>query len=608
MELQFHLPSYMIGKNWKGMFPGNYTGNVWQTRNVDLERTNGRVSLSDKMRIHVDSSTLTNLGVVTKFIRTNADTTDQFWALSDQGRMFKDAATSPIATYAQDALSNSPTDALDMETHEQANGEQRLIVTRATDIAILNGPTPNAWTASWWQSTLGKAALTSNPHPIARVQRLLGIGDGNLFHTIDKDDVVSLSRLIFPYGFITQNVYASSNRFWIGLKNNMGGKARVIEWDGTSLAYNNEYDLDGSIPLTGFLVNSNPYFITESGYIMEYTGGGFEPIAQFPNVEDGIPFDSTSIKTYGCAVDRSIVYILVNHPNLDIVTSRKFISGIWIFNTKTRNLYHHRGLGMHSAAGTEPDFGQSPLSAVGGLHFTIASNTSLLIAGATVYTNYTGGTRNAIFTRTLNRRRYQSAGYNRGYFVTTYVPIAEVEAMWEGVWMKFRRFVDSTNRIVIKGRVVDPKVLALGDLGSTTSETAVQATGTWTATTTFTCVVPTGVVVGEEVEVMSGNGAGCTFHILTLSATPDNSTTITVTVDEALPSLNAGGSRGALFRFDNWAKLGTISSTTVGNQKLVMPSAQHGEFVQFKVELRGYEVEVDELQPVLKVKTQVTNA
>jgi hypothetical protein len=603
-------------KQWRGLSQGNYFGELWQTRNIDLERSLGRITLSDKMRIHADDtdSNMSNLGVVTKFIRSNADATDRFYALCSSatsgGRMFETNAASPIGTWAEDTTTGVSTNYLDMEVHESANGEQRLFATREADIAVLNtAGTVNTWDNDWGTAVAGVTALTAaNYHPLARLQRLLAVADGRLVHTIDKNDVASNSRLVFPFGYSCRWIRASSDRFWFGLTNNIGGDAKIIEWDGFSLTYNNEYDVVGHTPLTCFIVSNIPYVVTNYGYIYRYFGGSFESIQQFPLAEEVLP--TINIVPNGVAVDRHLVYILANVPeDITLTSSRRFRSGIWVFNTKTNNLYHNAGIGAHKAAGTEPDFGQSSVSAPGALLFTVVSNTTLLIAGGDFYIDYTGTTREAIWRNVRNRVRYQDTGYNRGYFITTYLPYDEIEAAWQAIWLKFKRFVHTDNRIVLKARAQDPKVMTLADLGALTDpELSVQSTGEWATTTTFTSAVPAGVAVGDEVEVMTGNGAGCLFHVSTLSGTPDGTSSITVTVDEALPDLNGVNDRNALFRFDNWTKVGVISSTSMGSDKLPLPSQLTGEFIQLKVELRGFEVEIDEIIPVPKPQKQIKQA
>src|SRR5262249_35393055 len=155
--------NYPKDKQWRGIYPGNYTGSVWQTRNIDLTKSPGRAILSDKMRIQVDATDtdMSNLtDPITKFLRTNADATDRPWGLKSRGRLFNGGHTSPASTWAQDTVSNTLTDPLDMEVHESANGEQRFLATRATDIGILKSSSnANGWDNGWGTTVASVTAL-----------------------------------------------------------------------------------------------------------------------------------------------------------------------------------------------------------------------------------------------------------------------------------------------------------------------------------------------------------------------------------------------------------------------------------------------------------------
>lgn len=593
------MPIPRFSKQWTGVFPGKYAGDIWQSFNIDLEKEQGRARLGDKFRILTDGDDTAAPGLPYKFMRTNADQTDKWWCLSAT-KMLKTAGTNPFVAYAADGIANSPTDALDMETHESNSGYQRLIVARDADLARLQN---GVWTASWWVGTLAQSALaTGKPHPICRLQRLLIVGDVvsqvGAIHTIDKADVVSASRLTFAAGYEPRVIIKSSNRYWIGLQNIFGNQGLIIEWDGSSQTYLNEFPLVGSFPLAGAVVSNIPFFFDEVGYIYKYSGGSFEPVQQFPMVEEGLVFSSTvastnTIQTNGVSVDRHLIYINVGAPT----ASRRMRSGIWCYNTLNRNLYHLRGIGQHKTANTDVDYGQTPFLRPGGIKYIFDGANSIndLLIGGAVYKSYSSTSKTVIGQTISNKNQASSAGRNRGYIITPYIPLKEVNAMWEGLWTKFKKFVNSNNRIIVKWRVAESLKDADGN-----DESVLQATGTWVSTTTFTCVVPTGVAVGHEVEVMSGDNAGCSFKISALSATPDGAATITVTISEAAPT---SSTLGALFNFDNWTTETAISSTSIGNQKVPFSASAHGEFIQFKIELRGFGVELDDLEPLFKVKT-----
>ena len=612
-------------KQWRGIFPGKHSGNLWQTQNIDLERVPGRLVLSDKMR------RFSTTGIAYKWLLSDADLTTRWWALSASALMVS-TNINPTSSYANDALASSPTDPKDMIIHEAINGEDRLVVTRDTDIAILNRTgVANAWTASWWQTTLGQSALVSGWHPIGRLKRLLAIGDTvnaagarqAVVHTIDSADTVTASRLLFPAGWSLRLIITTSDRFWFGFifdrftdASNVKGTAMIIEWDGFSLDWNRHYFLQGVSPLTGFVVDDIPYFITELGIIFKYSGGSFKKVQEFPIREDGYRFDPRSrvagqengIDYYGAFADEERVYINVGAPMRTAVGgtdltggSRRMRSGIWMFNAKTLNLYHHMALGEHATAGTDINYADSPYSIPGGvMKDTDSDLRPIIVASASVHTGgatWRTSTQAGIYQQIFTDNQASNAGRNRGYFIIPYLTYAEAEAMFEGLWIKFKRFVNSNNRIIIRWRVVDPLRDADGN-----DESPLQAQGTWVTTTTFTCVVPTGVTTGHLVEILTGDNGGCCFNISALSATPDGAATVTVTIDEAAPTSSTDT---FLARFDNFTSETAISSTTVGNQKVPFTAQAHGEFIQIMVELRGFSVEIDELLPLLQTKTLI---
>ena len=257
--------------------------------------------------------------------------------------------------------------------------------TRATEIAMLNDATANSvWDPNWFSTVAsgGFSLQSSAFHPLARLQRLVAIGDETstnipVVHTLDRDDVASQNRLLFPAQYTVRHIITTSDRFWIGLQHNFNGKCRIIEWNGTSLTYNFEHDLVGSFPLTGFVVDDTPYWITEKGYIYVYSGGGFKKIQDFNIQEQRMTFNQSltnenTILPYGSFVDGHLVYLNVGMPTIqstadaDTLTLgvRRGRSGIWIFNTLNNNLYHHMAIGQHASSGTDVDYGHGYLTMI----------------------------------------------------------------------------------------------------------------------------------------------------------------------------------------------------------------------------------------------------
>ena len=108
------MPSISVSQNkeWRGVFPGNYKGNLWQTFNIDLERSENRIKLGDKFRIITDGDEAAAPGIPYKFLRTNADATDRWWCLSST-KMLNTAGIDAYAAYAADG-----------ETYMEYQGQQ----------------------------------------------------------------------------------------------------------------------------------------------------------------------------------------------------------------------------------------------------------------------------------------------------------------------------------------------------------------------------------------------------------------------------------------------------------------------------------------------------
>ena len=631
-------------KQWRGMFPGNYAGNIWASQNINLEREPGRILLADKL-IRIASG----LGVVNKFIQCNATATDQWWGLvlptdanEGDGNILRNGnsvitAGTWIADDTLGAGDASPNNVHDMVVHESSNGEERLLISTATNIAILNkSGGANVWDIDWGSTVasggialqdLGNVATVY--HWMAHYKRLVAVYDevtsGNytnipVIHTIDRNDVFSANRILFPTGYSLRCIITTNDGFWFAFQSNFGGTAKVFFWDSFSLDYNTEYDLIGSYPLMGFSVRNIPYFITENGYILKFTGGGFEKVQDLDFEKHRVSFSitlkqETCPSPYGSAVEGDIVYLNLGIPMVDqesgstVFTGgvRRGRSGIWIFNAKTLNLYHHMGFNRHATAGTDINYCDGHIDAPGAVvRATIAGQERLTVASASLHigtgANWKTNQANGIYRSVPNINWVSSTGRNRGYFITPYIPIQDITGLFQGVWIKFKRFIDdkaaspaSSNRIFVKWRCRDSLTR---DTDETTFNTFMQAAGDWVSTTTFTCVVPTGVAVNDEVEILTGDNSGCSFRISALSATPDSSTSITVTIEEAAPT---DSTDNFLCRFDNWETETAISAVNRGSFFVPFTAGagkNDGEFIQLKVEMRGFGVEIDDIIPV----------
>ena len=561
-------------KRWTAWGDGEQDALIYKSFNIDFERSPGKIRLSREGIIH--SSGVTNFGITTAIVRSNADLTDRWWFLSNS-RLFNTTGTTPTGALTADGLASTPTTADgDMLNFFTANGEDRLIVPTATDIAILNrSGSANVWTASWWQTTLGGAALASVPHPLGTFGNLLLVGDRNsnlqgTVHSVDDADVDTANRMAFPVNYQTRWIRKTADRVFVGTSLNTSTsdqEAYIFEWDGTENNYINFHRTYGTAALACTIVGEVPFAINNKGEILAFSGGDFQVVKKFPiwndSYNDAVVLDATTSQAdlhYNGMIsyEDGILMLVTGSETLD-----RFPGGAWYYNLKTEQLYPRYHFGQSTS---NTDYGQQVLSRVGCLVKT-DRDASWMIAGVRHF-----NTQSTTVDATHRIAAPDTTDNHHGNFITKRFRADDAMAKWNRIKLLFKEFEDSTHRIRVKYRVQEREV----------TPTAVDLyTGTWASTTTFTAVLVTGVAVGHEVEVLYGDGAGTTAHISALSATPDGSATITVTIDETMDA--ASGTMRC--RIENWTSLGTISDADLDEQLYSIIS--QGKWIQFKFGLIG---------------------
>lgn len=592
----FNIPPSNI-RRWSGPYLGNFYGTLWRTFNVDLDRSEGKVGLSRRL-IRVADTLDTNsdtLGVITTFLRSNADCTDRWWGLSDTGRLYNTRGadpTNPADTWDVDTIASSPAICYDMtlfenDTRGDSINRNQLFVTLDSDIAVLNDTGNNVWNANWWVTKEGHAADsaldTGVPHPIQYFpfRRIVLVGSKNKVHTISRpsatvNDTSSVNRLVLPQDLQVEHIFTTSQRAYMLCSHLYGGSGKIVEWDGFSETYNEIYDLYSSAPLAGVNYREIPIVVNNKGMILEYTGGGFQPMVRdgqkiaFP-VSEEQSGQVTDIKPRGMTVaEDGLIYMNVRHSGATGTAgsmSYRQASGIWCLNPISGRLYNKHAIGQW-----DTDVGAQRVNDVGAIQSLNPSNsTRTFVVGGSYLSNATTGNA-GIWTLEAPT----SSTVNRGYFITQYIPSVNVKDWWDTVWIKFKRFTTAANRIIVKGR-------GSGVIGlKNASYEPLDATITWASTTTFTVTLAAGddaLAVGDEVEVLGGDNAGYLAHITTIAGA--HAAAQTITIDETVNNSTAT----ALARFERWEKLGTISSITTYED--VVSSGIRGSFIQYKVELRG---------------------
>lgn len=175
---------------------------------------------------------------------------------------------------------------------------------------------------------------------------------------------------------------------------------------------------------------------------------------------------------------------------------------------------------------------------------------------------------------------------NRGYFVTTKLMSQELQDDWQKIYLKHSKLETGLDKIVVKYRTTDNKPIV--------KVTRKSGTITWTDSDTFTTTDTqfANVLAGDEVEVVQGAGAGYLLHV---SSITESSGTYTVNLDEAVKNISASDTGRVVV--SRWTKLTTLNATTPQNNDgySELPLGVRSKSIQFKIELRGEDVEIEEI-------------
>lgn len=552
------------------------------------------IGLSYRMLRTEDSTELPALGsnVVFDFIRTNADCTDRYWALTKPDLLKTDSASTPNLDqdWDTDGLDSSPDGSLSFAVigndSRADSGRNKLFVTNDTDIMVLNDTGNSQWTGNWWTGKHSQPPLDSSDsiHAIAYLPlRKIGlVGDGNKIHTISRpsdtqNDTVTYARLTLPSQYRVKHIFPTSQRAWILCDNKFGGDGVVIAWDGFSQTYNEIHRGYSPTLLSGVNFAEVPIVVNGDGVILEYTGNGFSSMKRSGQVIGFPPQSYPRIVPHGMVRgDNGLIYMNVGNQNQSFRNS----SGIWCLDPDMGKFYNKHTLAAADTSSNNTDYGQQRTDSVGALYWASGFDVPLA-AGGMIYDSATSK-KGGIWR--IEDPLNETVVVGRGYFVTQYVPADAVKEFWDTIWVRFKRFLTSGNSIVVKAK----GTRSLVDFASR----SLEATITWTSTTTFTTTLNStddSLAVGDEVEVLRGKNSGHLVHISSIVG--NHGALQTITVDEAVTT--ASGSAKACF--DRWKKLETITDSSAHEK--VANIGIDSSFIQFKVEMRGpaREMEVSDL-------------
>lgn len=176
---------------------------------------------------------------------------------------------------------------------------------------------------------------------------------------------------------------------------------------------------------------------------------------------------------------------------------------------------------------------------------------------------------------------------NRGYIVTPKIFSNNVTDLIQKIFLRFRP-LKSDDSIVVKYRDRDIEGVPVSSSGRT---------ATWTSSTVCTTSqnlseVKTAFDAGTEFEIefISGAGGNQSSKIANIT---ESGGTYTITTTDTI--IGAAASRVSEYIINNWKIIGTATSADTANFK-ECPVAQASKFYQFKIEMRGSEITIEDMQ------------
>ena len=552
-------------QNWVQVNKGERLGSINASWNLDLLSNAGNVKISPQVLPTAD----TNLsGLPTAFAKDITNGRDYalcgayiyYWKVAD---LAWDAHINVVET-------NNPECNLYYDDMTYWNGGLLVTVTGAitTGVSRLASGT---WTPNWYVIVSGGSLLSGYPHPLCiAYNNLLLIGNKNNVVSITTADAVDTSAVVLPSEYTIEWIKSSSTGVWIGTKNIMKGEAKVFYWDGYSENYNAGYVVGSESCFSGAIGKDNiPYVLNGYGQLLKFNGSSFQEVARFEVANakthylrgyfgtftdaDGL----NPIHRNGMAIIDDKVHILLN-ATIDGDSTKLLenqLSGIWCY-TEENGLFHRFSLTQNYGT-AKYDLGYPIISQAGAI-IPRPKRLGSFYAGYTTYlSGLTGGgtSRIGIVDTTDTRQKI-------AYFTLPKIYAEGIDEMWNNITAIHKELVNPEDYIKVKYRFVK---------GFSDLQTLIA--GTWTGSNTFTATIGE-MEVDDEVEIVTGRGAGMTTKITDITCT-----TITI-ADHA-----TAGSGTFYFRSERWTEVDTIQDLVSRFNKFSID--KNNTQIQFKVILFG---------------------
>lgn len=536
-------------------------GNVWSTMSIDTQDNLGALRVTPRLKMSTSSSDDADLGCPVAF--KSFDTLN--WAICDT-HIFHNPGTA-AGTWTDDASTGFQTTyTADESDMENFNGTLCATTTSGLYSKAANGSGTGAWTSrdslsggsphtTCYFKKFNRLYYSDLSSKIRSIDTSWTTADPGVDYAIDLSPADSDRYFIVP-------MKASSDFIWIGTLNlsSKGGLGKVCQWDGQSAQLTNEFSVNNAQGILSIAIEpktDSPWVMDSNGVLSAWTSTGFQEIGRLPYPANVLPYNVADtdnerfIHPNGSYFTKNGTYrcVINNRANSGDI-QENIPSGVWEW-TKEYGFQHVEPFTYNPVgSSTITDWGQNKIARVGAIaSMNIPTNSTVdgtTLVGATIYTD-ASTTKSAIFTdNSLDTIQ------KKGYIVSDWFESDDINEAWQRIWPTFRKFLDSTDRIVFKYRTIknNPTYFDMTWVNTTSFTTATDLTAYWT----------TGQIFGGEVEFLQGTGSGSCAHITNIV---NNAGTYTITIDTVITGVTTGTGKA---RAQNWTKVvPEITPTTVSN-------------------------------------------
>lgn len=542
---------------------GDSFGTLWASSNIDLISKFGKLKANKLQKLILNNTFLSS-----ERVYAGGFYDDSYFIATDDKIYECDKTTDPTdsANWSENSDSSGSTPKNIGHWSDMTVFGGAVLISGTTDI---NRLVPNSsFSRNWWTSTISGTALSTTsavPHMLAVSrggQPTLFVTDGTnvrYYNSTIGHKTVALSTAHRANVVVT----GDNTGAFVGTYSINGGNALVYEIKvgeellSTPVA-RGAYEIDGQIALTMQYKNGIPYVVTERGAIQRFNGSSFVTIGEFPfyfgdqqlaNVGIGdINLDTTvrPIHPRGSAIidDSLFIYLRSNNIGGTQPIDERTKSGIWEFNLRSFSLSHFSSLSNYTTQ-----------TRVGFVFPVTNASTKFLVSGE-------------VESGTQGLWGLDTTTTPTSYFVTPEIQSDSVVNTWIQALIEMHT-LDTGETIKVKYRTERKPNLPI------------YASIAWADTTTFSTTSSDFqyASVGDEVEVISGTGAGKLAHITAIEA---SASTYSVTLDTAIGT----SGQTSYIRVDNFKEIEATATSADKEYKRIGTSIT-SSWIQYKVVLTG---------------------